>query len=285
MVLGRRHFVRIAAAGAGAGLFPVRAAKAASCILVWQSGGCSHLDTFDPKPEAPAEIRGDFRAIPTRVPGIRVSECLPRIAAQMDKLTVLRSMRADETNHERAARLFLDALKPDPTEDFPQARALDRESPSLRDRYGRGPLGQACLAARRAVQAGARLVTVTHGDLLYDTHADHFRNLRERILPEFDRAFAALVEDLHERRLLDTTLVIAMGEFGRSPRINASGGRDHHAEAWSVCLAGARIPGGRILGATDRKGLEVTEFPVEPAALLHGIHALLGREPGPGLLG
>ena len=274
MILGRRDFVRIAAMGAGS--FPARAAKATSCILVWQSGGCSHIDTFDPKPDAP------FRSIPTRVPGIHVSECLPRIAAQMDKLTLLRSMRGTGTNHERAARLFLDALKPDPNQ---AAGSLDRESPSLRDRYGRGPLGEACLAARRAVQSGARMVTVTHGDLLYDTHSDNFRTLRERVLPEFDRAFAALVEDLHERRLLDTTLVVAMGEFGRSPRINATGGRDHHADAWSVCLAGAGLPGGRVLGATDRTGSEVTEFPVEPAALLHGIRALLGLEPGPGLLG
>ena len=273
MILGRRDFVRIAAMGAG--VFPARAAKATSCILVWQSGGCSHIDTFDPKP-------GATRSIPTRVPGIHVSECLPRIAGQMDKLTLLRSMRSSETNHERAARLFLDALKPDPA--AISAGSLDRESPSLRDRYGRGPLGEACLSARRAVQAGARIVTVTHGDLLYDTHAN-LRTLRERVLPEFDRAFAALVEDLHERRLLDTTLVVAMGEFGRSPRINATGGRDHHAEAWSVCLAGAGLPGGRVLGATDRTGAAVTEFPVEPPALLHGIRALLGIEPGPGILG
>lgn len=268
MVLGRRDFVRFAAGAAASGLVPARAAKAASCILVWQSGGCSHLDTFDPKPEAPSEIRGPFRAIPTRVPGIRVSECLPRIAGQMDKLTIVRSMRSTDTNHERAARLFLDALRPDPPERFPQARALDRESPSLRDRYGRGPLGEACLAARRAVQAGARLVTVQHGGLLYDTHAHHFPALRDRILPEFDRAFAALVEDLEERRLLDTTLVIATGEFGRSPRINAAGGRDHHAEAWSVCLAGGGLPGGRVIGATDRTGAEVSDAPMTPAELL-----------------
>ena len=140
------------------------------------------------------------------------------------------------------------------------------------------------------VQGGARFVRVNHAG--WDTHRDHFRALRDTLLPEFDRALAALIEDLHERRLLDRTLVIAAGEFGRSPRINSQGGRDHHARAWSVCMAGAGLTGGRVIGRTDATGTEVIEQPVR-AMDLAVRYTILGLPPSnsiaghvvPGLLG
>jgi uncharacterized protein (DUF1501 family) len=113
----------------------------------------------------------------------------------------------------------------------------------------------------------------------YDTHAGNFRRLKEVLLPEFDRAFAGLLQDLDQRGLLETTLVIALGEFGRTPRINRQAGRDHHASAWSIVLAGAGLRGGRVLGATDKTGGEVTDLPVSPADLVRSIHAILGADP------
>jgi hypothetical protein len=261
-LLDRRRFIHLGVLGAP--LFPP--SKAAACILIRLSGGLSHLDTFDMKPEAPREIRGEFRPIPTSVPGIRISEHLPRIARQAHKLTILRSMRSSETNHERA-RWGLEigrALTP----------AGEWAAPG--DHYGDTPLERRCLGARLAIEAGARLVTVEAPRLAYDTHADNFRRLKDFLLPEFDRALARLLDDLDERGLLTTTLVIAAGEFGRTPRINRQGGRDHHAKAWSVVLAGAGLPGGRLLGATDRTGEEVADLPVSPADLLRTVYEILG---------
>jgi len=127
--------------------------------------------------------------------------------------------------------------------------------------------------ARRLVQRGERFVKVACPD--FDTHTAPL----DKGLAEFDRAFAALVEDLEERRMLGRTLVVAAGEFGRSPRINAQGGRDHHAAAWSVCLAGAGLAGGRVLGATDATGAEVVELPVSPEELTCTICRYSGLQP------
>ncbi|HWQ56478.1 MAG TPA: DUF1501 domain-containing protein [Bryobacteraceae bacterium] len=274
----RRDFLRAGSALAlASGAAWSREHAPASCILLWQEGGLSHLDSFDPKPGAPPEIRGPFRDIATAAPGLRFSEHLPCLARQADKLTVIRSMQGEDTNHERAAALIAGALPPATVLEPAAARralALAAESPSLRDRYGRTPLGEACLGARRLVQAGARMVRLIHTG--YDTHAGHFEAMRCRVLPEFDRAFAALVEDLEERRLLDRTLVIAAGEFGRSPRINAAAGRDHHARAWSVCLAGAGVARGRVVGATDATGSEVVDSPVRAADLIFSAYTILG---------
>lgn len=237
--------------------------RARSCVIMWQSGGLSHLDSFDPKPAAPREIRGEFRAISTSVPGIRICEHLPRLARQMHKLTLLRSMCSEETNHERA-QAWLTGL---PTG---QAESLSYVSD--------------CSQAVRAVEGGARLVLLAAPRWAYDTHAGNFARLRDVLLPQFDRAFTGLIEDLEARGLLRTTLVIATGDFGRSPRINAEGGRDHHARCWSAVLAGAGLPGGRVLGATDRYGEEVTDLPVTPADLLRTIYAVLdAAEPNPQL--
>jgi len=258
----RRDFVRLGALGAPL----LGSEKARACILIWHSGGLSHLDSFDPKPEAPRGIRGEFRAMRTSVPGIRISEHLPRIARRMHKLTLLRSLCSEETNHERARWL----LRPTPA-----LTPASGTAPRFRY-FGEAPLERGCRRACQKVAAGARLVVVDAPRLCFDTHEDNFVRLREVLLPEFDRAFSGLVDHLEGRGLLASTLVVAAGEFGRSPRINALGGRDHHAGAWSAVLAGAGLAGGRVVGATDRCGEEVTESPVTPADLLRTIYAILG---------
>ncbi len=389
-LFGRRDFLKIGSLGPlGVTLekaLRAGARKDVSCILVWQSGGCGHQDTFDMKPDAPREYRGEFNPIPTNVPGIRICEHLPFTARQADKYTILRSMRSKENNHERAINYLLTGYLPLPTLEFPsmgsvvskelgpknglppyvaapntfpsygagflggefnpflsgdpnvtgyrvrdltlpadvdwsrvnnrrfllrqmdakfkaiesspdfqamdsfyqrahdllsspaakKAFDIESEPPALRERYGRTPVGQGCLLARRLVEGGVRFVTVAKGWLNYDTHGDNFNTMKKVLLPEFDRGFAALLEDLHQRGMLDTTLVIAMGEFGRTPKVNDAAGRDHHNKAWSVVFAGAGIPGGRVLGATDKTATEVTDLPVEPEDLLRTIYTILG---------
>jgi Protein of unknown function (DUF1501) len=392
-LFGRRDFLRIGSLGALGisldGVLRAGARRDISCILLWQSGGCGHLDTFDLKPDAPKEIRGEFQPISTNVPGIQICEHLPFTAKQADKFTILRSMKSRENNHERAINYLLTGYLPLPTLEFPSMgsviskelgpknglppyvavpntfpsygggylggaynpfiagdpnvsgyqvrdltlpadvdwtrvanrnfllkqmdakfRAIDAsadvaamdsfyqkaydllkspaarkafdigaEKESLRERYGRTPVGQGALLARRLVESGVRFVTVAKGWLNYDTHGDNFNTMKKALLPEFDRAFAGLLEDLSERGMLDTTLVIAMGEFGRTPKVNEAAGRDHHSKAWSIVLAGAGIPGGRVLGATDKNGVQVTDLPVEPEDLLFTIYTLFGVDP------
>ena len=392
-LFGRRDFMRIGSLGSLgltlSGALRGGAKKDISCILVWQSGGSPHTDTFDMKPDAPLEIRGEFKPISTNVPGIQVCEHLPFTARQADKFTILRSMKSKENNHERAINYLLTGYLPLPTLEFPsmgsvvskelgakngmppyvavpntfpsygagflggaynpfiagdanvsgyrvrdlalpadvdwsrvgnrkyllnqmdakfkaietspdfgamdafEQRAYDllsspvakkafdiqAEPEALREQYGRTPVGQGCLLARRLVESGVRFVTVAKGWLNYDTHGDNFNTMQKILLPEFDRAFAALLEDLDQRGMLDTTLVIANGEFGRTPKINSDAGRDHHCKAWSVVFAGAGITGGRVLGATDKTGTEVTDLPVEPEDLLYTIYSILGIDP------
>jgi hypothetical protein len=392
-LFGRRDFMKIGSLGA-LGITLDKALRAGarkdiSCILVWQSGGCGHQDTFDMKPDAPREYRGEFNPIPTNVPGIQICEHLPFTARQADKYTILRSMHSKENNHERAINYLLTGYLPLPTIEFPsmgsvvskelgsknglppyvavpntfpsygagflggeynpflsgdpnvtgyqvrdltlptdvdwtrvgnrryllrqmdarfkaieaspdfqamdafyqrahdllsspaakKAFDIESEPPALREKYGRTPVGQGCLLARRLVEGGVRFVTVAKGWLNYDTHGDNFNTMKKVLLPEFDRGFAALLEDLHERGMLDSTLVIAMGEFGRTPKVNADAGRDHHNKAWSIVLAGAGLPGGRVLGATDRTATEVTDLPVGPEDLLFTIYQILGVDP------
>jgi hypothetical protein len=395
-LFGRRDFLRIGSLGL-AGINLASALKGAtegkrkdiSCILLWQSGGSPHMDTFDMKPDAPKEIRGEFQPISTNIPGIQVCEHLPFTAKVADKFTILRSLRSKENNHERAINYLLTGYLPLPTIEFasmgsvvsklkgakngmppyvaipntfpsygggflggehnpflsgdpnvtgykvrdltlpadvdwsrlgnrrhlveqmdrkfrsieasPDFSALDEftqkaytllnspaakkafdiqaEPEALRDRYGRTPVGQGALLARRLVESGVRFVTVAKGWLNYDTHGDNFNTMKKVLLPEFDKAFATLVDDLHQRGMLETTLVIGMGEFGRTPQINAGAGRDHHCKAWSVVFAGGGIPGGRILGATDKTATEVTDLPVEPEDLHYTLYTMLGIDP------
>ena len=143
-----------------------------------------------------------------------------------------------------------------------KAFLIGEEAPKTRQRYGHTPIGQGCLLARRLIEAGSRFVTVSTGFNQWDTHARNFVTLKDQLVPPFDMAFSALLTDLSERGLLDSTLVIATGEFGRTPKVNANAGRDHWAKLWSTVVAGAGVPGGHIYGSSDAIASEVKDKPV-----------------------
>jgi hypothetical protein len=381
--------------------------RAKSCILIFQWGGPSHLDTWDPKPEAPDAIRGPFASIGSKTPGVRLSEHFPQLAQQTHRLTIVRSMSHDDAAHLSTAHRvltghlaptpFSDAAGPSPNDwphlgaivakvrpsggvlpssvtmpwtvahpaapggrapgqnagwlgksyepfgvegdpnasnfrvaglDLPegvsaerlrdrrslmsgsaeaarktpawdslQARALDtlgsaeargafqidREDPRLRDRYGRHIHGQCLLLARRLVEAGVGLITVNwHDDHqnFWDTHGNNFNRLKNDLMPPADRGFAALLDDLSARGLLDETLVVWVGEFGRTPRINAeNSGREHWPRCYSAALAGGGIAGGLVYGASDRWAAYPALDPVSPDDLGATILHALGIDP------
>jgi uncharacterized protein (DUF1501 family) len=310
-----------------------------SCILVWLQGGISHIDTFDPKPDAPSEFRGDFAAIPTRVPGISICEHLPKLAAQQDKYSIVRSLDPRNGSHGMADAYVLSGHPFNPTLTFPSygsivshqkgdregmppyvqigrhidarfgggaagflgeqhnpfvlpadpasadfahrikalhavdtdqksyglvtsppnqtAFDLEKESPKIRDRYGRNSLGQGCLLARRLIDSGARFVTVT--DAGWDTHRDNFTTLKDRLLPRLDSAISGLLQDLHDRGRLDSTMVIVLSDFGRTPKVNPLAGRDHWSSSSFALLAGGGLRGGVAVGRTNL----LAEVPVE----------------------
>jgi uncharacterized protein (DUF1501 family) len=157
-----------------------------------------------------------------------------------------------------------------------KAFRIEEEPEELRERYGRTSLGQGALLARRLVEAGVRFVTVSRGFNTWDHHKDIFPLLQNDFLPELDRAFATLLEDLHQRGMLDSTLVIVGGEFGRTPEISAQGGRDHWPNAFSLVLAGGGVTGGRVYGASDEKGMFVRDNPVQVHDLMATIYQKLG---------
>jgi len=355
-----------------------------SVILFWLSGGPSHLDTWDAKPDAPKEVRGPYGTIATRVPGVRFCEHLPRQAAIMDKLTVIRSVDCSASNHTPitmqagnplarrtddgrdgggypsmgsiAAKFrgpngpslpafvgLADKWKSDvwgaghmgspfePVEgnslagrfelprgvtldrlndrdalrrQFDHLRAeidqtaameqfdryttqavemvtsgaarrafdLDKEDPRLRDAYGRDSLGQKTLLARRLIEAGVTFVLVSGAWGYFDHHGDNvvwggIEKGLTPLLPRIDQALATLVMDLEQRGLLDQTLVLMMGEFGRAPVINRDAGRDHWTNVMSMVMAGGGLRHGRVIGATDRKGHAILERKVTPQDL------------------
>jgi hypothetical protein len=150
----------------------------------------------------------------------------------------------------------------------PEAREafeISKEPSALRDGYGRDSLGQSCLLARRLVEAGVPFVTVTQPG--WDTHSNNFNLMQNNLLPSLDRSLSQLLTDIHDRDMLDSTLVVVMGEFGRTPRINAASGRDHWADAWSVLMAGGGVKGGLVHGRTDDRGEKVVQDPVTPENL------------------
>ncbi len=407
--LSRRQFIGTAGA-AGFGLLPTlgHAASRAvapdrrirSCILVFYYGGLSHLDTLDPKPDAPAEVRGEYRTIATSVPGVRFCEHLPLTARLMDRMALVRSMHHPMRNHNAAAAEALTGRTPaggdqellgdDPrglptlgsavsfalgarahvlpyvalpytmhnvvqlpgqtpgmlggaydrfqVEGDPSAanfriaafdraadlgdraallRRLDRaplsdragraevyreralrllasaevrrmfdftqEPQRLRERYGQHRLGQSLLLARRLVEGGVNFVAAFDGqsngqDANWDSHEKLFPRHRQ-LIPPGDQALTALIEDLDARGLLDTTLVVAMSEFGRTPRINANAGRDHWPDCYSVLLAGGGVTGGAVFGASDRIGAFPAADPVTPADLAATIYWRFGIDP------
>ncbi len=158
-------------------------------------------------------------------------------------------------------------------------RAFDigQEKPEVRERYGRTPFGQACLLARRLVEAGVRIVAIDFGS--WDTHKDNFKSLKDRLLPAFDSGVAALLEDLGGRGLLDKTVVWSTGEFGRTPKINKNAGRDHWARGMSMLMAGGGVHGGAVVGQTDEKGQEPVDSPYKPDDAAATFFHLLGIDP------
>jgi hypothetical protein len=362
--------------------------KAKRCILMWMQGGPSHIDTFDPKPDAPAEVRGDFGTVATALPGVRFCDPLPMLAKQADKLAIIRghdpkngshgvadhlmmtghkfnaslpfpcfgSVVAKERGYEQGMLPFVqlgksidrrfnggiagflgDEFNPFEVPDDPSSPAfkvrdlsltgdaervrlerrytmladlenyqkaeessvekardefyekahgiitgpgakrafdLTQESDKTRDRYGRNSLGQGCLLARRLIEGGVQFVTVTDGG--WDTHTNNFRSLKDRLLPRVDRGLSALVEDLGTRGLLDDTLVVWFGDFGRTPKVNPTAGRDHWSTAGVAVMAGGGLKVGQVVGATNALAEYVTDNPVGPQDIAATIYHTLG---------
>jgi hypothetical protein len=402
-----------------------RDSKIRSCIFIFFYGGPSHIDTFDPKPDAPAEVRGEFRTIPTSVPGLRLSEHLPRLACRAHKFALIRSVHHSARLHDSASihtltgrplegpdrELFapiaqhfpslggavayanrtrnilvphaalpfvfrnvvdvpcqgggflgsafdplridvdtetrsyrLAALErpedlscervrvrrdlvaaissgkvPQPakddlrplydkayrlmeSDDLRNAIDLSQEPPAVRDSYGLGPnddrvagptggaehgyarnmRGQNLLLARRLVEAGVPFVNVydfKQQGQNWDAHADNFVQHRKHLLPATDRGLSALIEDLDRRGLLESTLVVAVGEFGRTPIINRNAGRDHWPDCYTALLAGGGIRGGAVYGSSDRIGAFPASDPVSPGDLAATIFWRFGIDP------
>jgi hypothetical protein len=385
--------------------------RAKSVIILYLHGGHAQQETWDPKPEGPSPERGEFGAIRTSVPGVQISELLPRSARLVHKMAILRSLSHHNANHVQASLPALtghshppeaearDDFPPSPT-DFPpfgavysllrpakglpawvqvgplmrrnngtvlhgqlpgflggrlgplvidqdlqadnvrvgavapepdvparrlgerqrlldvldgQRRMLDHlaevrdfgahqrqalnlltaattakafdlasEPATVRERYGRTAFGQRCLLARRLAEAGVPVINV-HYCLTpvgsWDTHGSHFKQMKESLCPTFDQAFAALVDDLDQRGLLGQTLVLPTAEFGRTPKINRNGGRDHWPWVYSVAMAGGGIAAGVVLGSSDKIAAYPTAQPHPPADLAATVYHLLGIPP------
>jgi Protein of unknown function (DUF1501) len=159
-----------------------------------------------------------------------------------------------------------------------KAFAIEEESEATRNLYGRTPVGQGCLLARRLVEAGVRFVTVSKGWLAWDAHSDNFGRTEKLLFPELDLAYSALLTDLEQRGLLGKTLVVLMGEFGRTPAINKAAGRDHWCKAYTGCFAGCGVVGGRNLGATDKTGSEVTDSPFKVEDTVATVYDVMGLD-------
>jgi hypothetical protein len=341
----RRDFLRSAAVGA-AGLtlatpatarMPVGEAK--SCVFINMVGGPAHLDTFDPKPDAPSDVRGPFSLIQTKVPGIHLSELFPKLAGLTDKFSLIRSMHHDAPPvHEcgfqllNTGRLFRDGPEWPSVgavmaylrghrlgDDYPAWTVLPdtRISTGIATSHGQTcgfldredfspteprkcdpeptPIGFNiwCNVAAGVLATGAKFgvpngfVTVNQFDTVFDApswdcHADGgslrttLADVRNVVAPSFDTAFAALLTDLEERGLLESTLVVATGEFGRTPKLNSNGGRDHWAGCWTALVAGGGVKGGQVIGASDRTGSEPAARPVTPQELVGTIFHALG---------
>ena len=327
----RRDFLRATAAGA-AGLAVANAAtartlppgKAKSCIFINMVGGPAHLDTFDPKPDAPSDVRGPFRPIQTKVPGVQLSELFPKLAKLADKFSLIRSMHHDAPPvHEcgfqllNTGRLFRDgpewpsvgsvvshlAGKPGPHV-IPAVEV--NTGVNVSRGFGSGFLRQSGVSIQPDTNASIRddfeftlgvasalaegephFVTVNQFSTVFDSpswdcHADggslrtNLNDIRDTVAPSFDAAFAALLTDLEERGLLDETLVVATGEFGRTPKLNSNGGRDHWAGCWTALVAGGGTKGGRVIGRSDATGTEPADRPVTPQELVASVFHALG---------
>jgi hypothetical protein len=254
-----------------------------NCIYISNTGGMSHLDLWDPKPDAPTEIRGDFSAIATNVPGVFLSELLPETARIADKLAIVRCMTHDEFDHAQACReMIWSAPLPLPVtgqlcpgivgwavptttggNSVGTAHPTGCEQPGFLAKAVSEPeqrleaLPARLKHASRMIEDGCHFVNVESGH--WDTHRRNAWCLKNLLAPAFDQAFSALIADLSERGLLASTLVVVATEFGRSPHINTKAGRDHWPHAFSIVLAGGGVEGGRAIGRTDRHGASVVD--------------------------
>lgn len=382
-------------------------ARADRCILVFLDGGPSHLDMWDMKPEAPAEIRGEFHSIDTSLAGVQFSEHLPRLARHMHRSALVRSAH-HSVNNAHAAAVYTSltghdrgdttvaigtgpndfpaigsitglmrppqqpivpfvslpyitqegrggppqpgffggalgkahdplfvlkdpnaadfsipelALQPEvgtdrlsrrkslqgaidsqfierasrgvtgmdgfrerafnllSSEATQRAFQLAQEPATVRDAYGRNIYGQSVLLARRLLEAGTRVVSIAwapDANATWDTHGNNFKRLKDELLPQLDMAVSSLLDDLVERGMFERTLVVVMGEFGRSPKVNAAAGRDHWNFCYSLMLAGGGIKPGFIYGASDKTGASPADKPVIPAEIIATIYEALG---------
>jgi uncharacterized protein (DUF1501 family) len=294
----RREFLHSAAVAplviAGAGQAAPRGEM--NLILLMLVGGPSQLDTWDPKPDAPVEVRGPFHSIPTRIPGVRFTELFPRMAAIADRFSLIRSV------HHTAPATHAAGLQ------LMQTGRFGGDDPHIGSVLGRsvvipGPIGdtggsspsstvgssasfqQSCRQARQLIETGVRCVTVNmfttvYDEATWDTHGwkpfTSLQQMAERVAPDFDQGYSTLLTELEDRGLLQSTIVLAAGEFGRSPRFNHAGGRDHHPGAWTVMIAGGPIQGGRVIGSSDRIAHKVKDRPVTPAEILATLYRGLG---------
>ena len=392
-VISRRRFVQsLAGAGAAAvlpgfGVFnsPTMAAELARTqkrmLVINMAGGLSQLESWDPKPGT--ATGGPFRAIPTSVPGIHISELLPKTAKVMHHLALIRSINTHEDDHGKGDYIMQTGRRKTPVQDYPvlgavvakcldgsadsampghivitpggggrnadsaylgpryasvvlgngkppqfserpqglaedasicandlrrkvndrfalrrrtaqtdaytqsyeqglelvkqrEAFDLTKESAQDQERYGSHDFGRHCLLARRLIEKGITYVRVTHAN--YDTHCENF-NFHFEQVGEFDGPFSTLVTDLHDRGLLEHTLIVVLSEFGRTPNINQLYGRDHWSKGWSICLGGTGIQRGALIGATNETGQEVKERQVDGGHLFHTYLAALGIKP------
>ena len=386
-----------------------REGKAKSVILIFNCGGPSHIDLWDPKPTATDTVRGPFQTIDTSVTGIQVTELIPNLAKRADKLAIIRTVHHSHSGHNSGMYWSIvgqpykrddTLMNPAPT-DYPSfgtlvgwlaqrdgysgsvppyvitpyphcdstvyitpgqyggclgvkydpfvldadpsaanfkvrdlgleegmsadrlrerlglhgqfdgsgrpiptsvagdidvfrnraasmvlsggaARAFDlsQEPAAVRERYGRHQWGQSHLLARRLVEAGVPFVTTVNGrSIIWDTHKDNFDRMQKSLVPPMEQAFVALLDDLTERNLLDSTLVIWMGDFGRTPAINKDAGRDHWPQCYSVVLAGGGIRGGQTIGQSDSTGARPRLRPVRPADIHATVFTALGYDP------
>lgn len=424
--VSRRDFLQAGALGAiGLTMPQFNALRAAgmvdkkkdnkACIMIFNLGAPSQMDTWDPKPDAPREVRGPFKAINTKSPDMQITEIFPQMAKVADKFSLVRSVyhtaaAVHDTGHQmmQTGRLFsggvntphvgcaLEFLKgrrtempahvilPEPmgptggnmphgqdagflgktydpfvlnadpsAKDFRvpdllppkeisevrlerrrsirevvdqsvknfeaseaaklmdtnftdayrlmtstaarEAFDLTQEPVKVRERYGMNRFGQSCLLARRLVERGVRFVTVNtfitvFGEITWDIHGSKpftsIEGMRDIVAPMYDQGYSALIEDLFQRGMLDTTMVTALAEFGRTPKVNPAGGRDHWPGVWTVSFAGGGVQGGRVVGKSDEIGAYPAENPVTPSNVVATIYESLGIDlethlPGP----
>lgn len=270
--VSRRDFLR------GAALLPfVPRVAANNCIVLVLTGGPSQLDTWDLKPDAPIGIRGPFRPIRTNVRGIEISEIFPRMATHADKYMLVRSVYSDaEPVHENGLSLIDATTEGWLTLPGPIGFMGSRPAPGPA-RNEPQSFAENCRRARQLIETGVPRVRVNMFDTVFhratwDSHGTRpfstIRDYKDTVGPAFDAAYSSLLEDLHNRGLLKTTLVIAMGEFGRTPRMNPSGGRDHWTKCLTVLMAGGGIQGGQIYGSSDATGAEPKDNPVSVTQIL-----------------